>query len=160
MCRAGLPAIGKARRVRPPVPCARAVHHFAHGLDDVFPVLDVPDLHVFRPYRRQHLTSAGGDFDRLHQARRVRHAASPQHRGTMRQLQRGRQHIALADAGDDGFATVPGLVVLLSFPRPRRYQSRPLVGQVDTGELAETEQTEELCMRSIPSQCQIVKQLA
>src|SRR3546814_13028028 len=54
------------------------------------------------------------------------------------QLQRGRDPVALADAGDHRFARIPRLRPVLCLPFARRHDAGVLAGQVDPGRLAET----------------------
>src|SRR5690606_3483761 len=65
----------------------------------------------------------------------------------MSQLHGGCQHIALADTENDGFSRIPGLVPAPLLPFRRRQQSFKFAADVDTGSLAETEMTNEVCHR-------------
>src|SRR5690606_23108836 len=71
------------------------------------------------------------------QVRAVARAVGGDGRHALRQLQRGRDPVTLADAGDHRLARVPGLLAVLGLPRLRRDDARVLAGQVDAGGFAE-----------------------
>src|SRR5690606_9382993 len=80
------------------------------------------------------------------QARAGAGAARGEDGGRMRELQRRRQRVALADAGDDRLAREPDLILrpleLLALPLTRRHDPADLAVDVDAGRRPEAERVE------------------
>ncbi len=130
-----LPAISKPGSVM-----RQAIGRAARLVADRMPCRRAP-RRALRPRRRNGAIGGRGcclAADIAGDARRHRLAAGDARRQHA-QLQRRHQHIALADAGDQRFALLPGHAEGRALPGLRRDQARALARQFDAGGRAQAE---------------------